>query len=352
MTLSGRFGTGHVEPTYSDMINLTMVTPPTGPANVNQDGMLYVSARCTNCTNLAKSMIDLTDTAQPFIFALGEVDRFPATMSMSGPLRRHAYYGTFTMDLTMATDDGGDDPISLHDENENSVLTSFTKDMDIADPVHAFVMVAAFLIIFPLGALSIGVLKNVKMHMIFQAIGLALGIIGAASGFYLTTIYNRSMHFNSGHQIFGLLIVIALIGQGIGGFVHHRHYVKSGLPLMNGIPIKGHRMIIGPLIMIAGLINAAIGFKFALAYQWNRVYIPLAIVVMVVVTLIIFMRGYISRRMPMAKKPPIISAPQPQPFGQGLPPHLLGSGRNFATAMRRDDLPSYGLNPVKPRDMV
>jgi len=347
VTLSGRFGTGHVEPVYSDMINLTMVTPPAGPANVNRDGMLYVSARCTNCTQLAKSRIDLNSTAQPFLFALGEAGRFPATMAMDGPLRRHAYYGMFTMDLTMATDGGGDDPISLHGMNENSEFIEFHKDIDIADLVHALVLILAFLIVFPLGALSIGILKSVKIHMIFQTGGLALGVIGAASGFYLSTVYNRSKHFSSGHQIIGLLLVMALIGQWVGGFLHHRQFAKTHVPWMNGLPIKGHRMVMGPLILVLGLTNGAIGFRFAVANQYNRIYIPIAIVVMIAVALLIFMRDFISKKMPMGKKNPIISAPQPQPFGQGFPERL----GDYATAMRRDDL-SYGLDPVKPRSMV
>jgi hypothetical protein len=328
-----------------------MVTP-SGPANVNQNGMLYVSGTCTNCTNLAKSTIDLTNTAQPFIFALGEVDRFPATTSKSGPLRRHAYYGQFTMDLTMATDDGGDDPISLHDENENSQLMGFMKDNDIADPLHAFVMAVAFLVVFPLGVLSIGVLKSVKVHMVFQAVGISLTIIGAASGFYLTTIYNRSKHFDSGHQIIGLLLVIALIGQWVGGFLHHRHYVKTGQSWMNGLPIKGHRVIMGPLILLIGLVNTAVGFKFAVANQWNHIYIPIAIVMAVAVAVIIFMRDFISRKMPMLKKNPILRASQPQPFGQDSPAGPGPYGGNYATTMRSDNPSSYSLDPVKPRDIV
>jgi len=299
---------------------------------------------------LAMSKIDLTSTAQPFIFALGEAGRFPATMAMDGPLRRHAYYGMFTMDLAVATDDGGDDPISLHDANENSMFGGFTVDSDIPDLVHALALMLAFLIVFPMGALSIVVLKSVKVHMIFQTIGLILGVIGAASGLYLSTVYNRSNHFTSGHQIIGLVLVVLLIGQWVGGFLHHRHFAKSGLPWMNGLPIKSHRMFIGPLILILGLINGAVGFRFAVAYQYNRIYIPVAVVVVTVVGLTIFARGFISKRIPIGKKKLVISAPQPQPFGEGF---SQGLGGNYATSMKRDDLlPSYSLDPVKPRSMV
>lgn len=358
MTLSGRFGTGNVEPTYSDTIGLSTVTPPSGPTNINEDGMLFVSGTCTNCTNLAESTIDLTSTAQPFIFAVGDVDRFPATTSKSGPLRSHPYYGYFTMDLTKATNSSGGGPISLHSEIENAQLTRFLVDHDIVDPLHAFVMVIAFLVIFPLGVLSLRVLKNIKLHMIFQSIGLALGIIGAACGFYLTTIYNRSKNFNSAHQIIGLLVVIALISQWVGGFLHHRYYVKNRRPWMNGVPIKGHKMVLGPIILLGGLVDAGIGFNLALAHRWNYVYVPLAIAMVVVVTAIIFMREVISRRiMRRRQQNPIIGVPQAQPFGQGPP--AGGFGGNYATTTRSDialnrmpsnNLSSYSLDPVKTRD--
>jgi Eukaryotic cytochrome b561 len=346
VTLSGRFGTGHVEPTYSDMIDLSMVTPPSGPANMIEDGMLFVSGTCMNCTNLAMSTIDLTSTAQSFIFAVGEENRYPATMSKSGPLRRHAYYGTFTMDLTMATDMGGDDPISLHDMNENAMLTSFMKDHDIADPVHAFVLVLAFLVVFPSGVLSFRILKNVKLHMILQSIGLGLGVIGAASGFYLTTVYNRSKHFNSAHQIIGVLLVIALIGQWVAGFVNHRYYLKNRQPLMNGLPMKIHKRIMGPIILLVGLANGAIGFNFALANKWNYVYIPLCAAMLVVVAVVFFTRDIINRRIARTKRNPSIGAQAW--YGED---HM--TNRNMHGLNRIPSNPSmYDLNPVKPRDMT
>jgi hypothetical protein len=71
---------------------------------------------------------------------------------------------------------------------------------------------------------------------------------------------------------------------------------------------------------------------------------------MLAVTVIIFMRGFINKKIPLGKKKLVIGAPQPHPFGQGVP-EGLGHG-NYATAMKTDDLPSYSLDPVKPRSMV
>jgi hypothetical protein len=370
VTLSPRFANGHSEPTYSDTIKLSKATPPSGPINMYQDGMYFVSGACKGCTHLAPNTLDLNSTAQPFIFALGQQGRYPATTSLSGPLRRHAYYGFFTMDMTKATDSGGDDAIPLHNVNSNAALVgkSIVRDRDIGDPAHAFVMVIAWLIIFPLGILSLRIFKSVKFHMMFQTIGLLLGIIGAATGFYLTTLYNRSKHFNSAHQIIGLLLVIALIGQWVGGFLHHRYFVRNQRPLMNGKPIKGHKLVLGPIILLVGLVNAAIGFNFAVAHQWNYVYIPFAIVMIIASTAVVLVRDIIARRFAGRKQNPIIGPPQPMPFGGQPPPAGPGGfyGRDAAppslAASTRSDIaldrlpsydpPSYHAEPVKPRDMI
>lgn len=370
VTLSPRLSDGHSEPTYSDTIKLSMVTPPKGPNNTYQDGMYFVSGTCKGCIHLAPNTLDLNSTAQPFIFALGEEGRYPATASLSGPLRRHAYYGYFTMDMTKATHGGGDDAISLHNVNANAALvgSGIVTDHDLADPGHAFVMVLAWLIIFPLGVLSLRVLKNVKLHMMFQTIGLILGILGAASGFYLTTLYNRSKHFNSAHQIIGLLLVIALIGQWVGGFLHHRYHVRNQGPWMNGLPIKGHKLVLGPVILLVGLVNAAVGFNFAVAHQWNYIYVPLAIVMLITATAVVLIRDIIARRLGGRKQHPIIGPPQPMPFGWQPPPAGSGDfyGRSAAppslAASTRSDIaldrlpshepPSYSAEPVKPRDMI
>ena len=370
VTLSPRLCNGHNEPTFSDAINLSMVSPPSGPANMYQDGMYFVSGACKGCTHLAPNTLDLNSTAQPFIFALGEEGRYPSTPSMDGPLRRHAYYGVFTMDMTKATDNGGDDAISLHSANANAELVGHgvVTDHDVADPGHALIMVLAWLIVFPLGVLSLRVLKNVKLHMMFQTIGLILGILGAFSGFYLTILYNRSKHFDSTHQIIGLLLVIALIGQWVGGFLHHRYYVRNQRPWMNGKPIKVHKLALGPIILAVGLVNAAIGFNFAVAHQWNYIYVPLAIVMIIATTAIILVRDIIARRLAGRKQNLVIGPPQLMPFGSQPPPTGPGNfhGRgpappSLAPSTRSDialdrlpsyDPPNYSAEPVKPRDMI
>lgn len=74
---------------------------------------------------------------------------------------------------------------------KNVEVQGSSVDHDYADGLHAFVMVATFLIVFPLGVLALRLRQNVRIHSMLQTGGMVLVVIGAATGFYLTSLYNR-----------------------------------------------------------------------------------------------------------------------------------------------------------------
>ena len=68
------------------------------------------------------------------------------------------------------------------------------------------------------------------------------------------TVYTdniQSRHFNSGHQIFGLLIIIAMIAQSVVGFLNHRIY-KQTLSATKLAPIH---IWLGRTVIPAGIVN-------------------------------------------------------------------------------------------------
>jgi hypothetical protein len=65
------------------------------------------------------------------------------------------------------------------------------SDGDKAGPAHAAIMLAAYVIIFPLGALLLRFLESVKTHYVVQTIRLLVTIIGVGIGLYLSTMYNQ-----------------------------------------------------------------------------------------------------------------------------------------------------------------
>ena len=65
------------------------------------------------------------------------------------------------------------------------------SDGDKVGPAHAAIMLAAFVVIFPLGAVLLRFLESVKAHYIVQTIGLLATVFGVGVGLYLGTMYNH-----------------------------------------------------------------------------------------------------------------------------------------------------------------
>jgi hypothetical protein len=61
----------------------------------------------------------------------------------------------------------------------------------------------------------------------------------------------QTKNFSTGHQIFGLVVMLALIAQFILGFMHHRIWKKTQAPTKM---ISVH-VWLGPLVIIGGIAN-------------------------------------------------------------------------------------------------
>jgi hypothetical protein len=192
----------------------------------------------------------------------------------------------------------------------------------------------------------------------------------------------QSKSFTNGHQIVGILVFILLIAQWVLGFLHHRSYLKTQRPTWM---IKPHKFGIGPVTMALGLINAAFGFKFALAGNFNLVYVPIVIAVLILLTISILTKRFLMGRRRIRKNGPMGfgepgSAPiynSNQPFEHrpydasashaGAPaPAYGGAGGYAGYDSSRSDIalsnmgqppsysqqPSYSGQPAKPREMI
>jgi hypothetical protein len=100
--------------------------------------------------------------------------------------------------------------------------------------------------------------------------------------------------------------VLFLIGQWVVGFLHHRFYVRNQRGWMGGRPIKVHKVIIGPAALLTGLLNVSLGFNLAIGGRWNRIYVPLVIVMLILLFGSIFFKGFFVKR--RARKEPSAAA--------------------------------------------
>jgi hypothetical protein len=203
---------GHSEPSHTDLVTVEKIFSDAYAPNSNTVGEKITISHfaCRNCSHL--STLDFTNTAQPFIWALGPPHRKMDSDSLDAPLRRHAYYGQFTMDMTVATTqldfpEGGtygrvpapnQGNENIDDAGEGVFVTGGAsqvygnrKDNDFGPALHAIMMCLAFILVFPLGALLLRFLKSVLWHSLIQVLGVVFMAVGLGAAIYTSGQFNR-----------------------------------------------------------------------------------------------------------------------------------------------------------------
>lgn len=184
VTISPRLCYGHNEPTFTKDVKI-QVQPGTGIAN----GNMTVNAICSNCRSWKGGKIDPASIEAKFIFATGPNGNINSN-SGSANIKRHASYGTFTMDLTKAVG-AAQIPVNMFSDTAGTVQTQDKTDHDFSAPLHAVAMIFVFVGLMPAGVLILRVLKSPRWHGYNQTASAALALIGAFLGIYAGTMYNR-----------------------------------------------------------------------------------------------------------------------------------------------------------------
>lgn len=236
ITLSPRLSNGHVEPSYTKNVGIS-VLPGSGISN----GIMTANVMCTNCRSWGKHSLSPNDTQAMFIFGSG--DGSLKSNSLTAGIKRHSSYGSFTMDLTKAYGKAGVPAGAVTSDTSGTVQTSNKTDHDFAPALHAAVMILAFVVLMPLGVFILRILNSPKWHGFNQTLSAIVAIIGVFLGIYIGTMYNRvstpspakinlpnclqTKSYQSAHQIFGIVIILAMIAQFILGFWHHRLHKRT-----------------------------------------------------------------------------------------------------------------------------
>lgn len=153
-----------------------------------------VIARCRHCRDGPGSMINFNSTTQPMIYAIGPDDVELNSNSKSAGLRRHEYYGKFTMNLFQASlgqEDPFDFPINSTTNNGTATVDHEVHDRDFSSSIHAVFMAGVFVILFPLGTVWLRIFGLVRSHWITQVSGFFIILIGAGIGVRMSKEYNR-----------------------------------------------------------------------------------------------------------------------------------------------------------------
>ncbi|KAF8850368.1 hypothetical protein BDZ45DRAFT_809191 [Acephala macrosclerotiorum] len=142
-------------------------------------------------------------------------------------------HGVFRMDLTLASREADTPAIPTADTSGSVQVSSKNNDSDFASQLHAPLMIFVFVVVMPV------------------------------------------MNFNSAHQIFGLLIVVAVIGQFVLGYMHHRIYKQT----QNTTKLAPIHVWLGRFVILAGTINGFLGFPLAPSPQYDGVLAGLVVIV-------------------------------------------------------------------------
>ncbi|KAI0472899.1 hypothetical protein GGR56DRAFT_697684 [Xylariaceae sp. FL0804] len=310
LTLSPRLAPAQAEPVYAPDIDIEAL-PGTGLVD---DGTNFVfNGRCGNCRTWRATggpgSIDAASTSQAMIYATGARGDLRAD-DPAAPLRFHADYGSFAMDLARATGPGGVPVFARTADVESSAGTTQGAidrrgRVDGRARAHAAVMVLAFLGAYPFGVLVLRLGGWVRWHAANQAVGLVLVVVGAGLGFAISGEYNRSKKFNTAHQVIGILVLVAVLAQFGLGIAHHRLFRRrtgggSGQQQQQQQPTSSSRLApyhvwLGRGVLLLGIVNGFLGFPLAQAPGYDWVLAGLVLVILPAVALLLATKHLVAR---------------------------------------------------------
>ncbi|GFF63611.1 LOW QUALITY PROTEIN: cytochrome b561 and DOMON domain-containing protein At3g61750 [Aspergillus lentulus] len=118
---------------------------------------------------------------------------------------------------------------------------------------YGILMSVAFILIFPLGATVLRLVKSkhaVWLHFGIQLTGWALMLGGLATGIRL---------HNNAHTIFGTVIVVLMLIQPFLGVIHHWIYIRK----KTRTALAPVHVWLGRILIILGMVNGGLGLRLA-----------------------------------------------------------------------------------------
>ena len=221
------YGEKHGEPSYNPNIDCSLIAatelndtsmasnPSNVVAAVNGKDTFVVNAHCRNITNIPfdnihtstkrtlearknkkpepPTLLNLTNTQQSFIFALGPTNKHLSSDATDAGIRRHSVYGQFTMDMAAATSALASLVTAVDTwENSNAQLVSGPKnDSDWIGAAHGLLMIGTFVLLWPTGVIFLRVLERVKWHAWIQGVGMGLVVVGFVLAMQVGSSYNH-----------------------------------------------------------------------------------------------------------------------------------------------------------------
>ncbi|KAH8691203.1 hypothetical protein BGW36DRAFT_349047 [Talaromyces proteolyticus] len=275
ITLSSRIATGNNEPVFSPTLDIDIL-----PGSNTSNGLMTVNARCKNCLSWSSGALNLSDTVYPWNYALGPNTAQNVKLTSNSPsacLEMHVEYGLFTLDMTHLTMGAGALPTSFTSPIGSRASGSPVLTSNFPTIIHAVLATIPLVLFLPTGVIFLRIFPgSVRWHWVSQTVSSVIGLFGAAVGFYLSTWFNKSKSFSSGHQIIGYIICAGMIVQWFLGFWQHRIYKQKQSPTKYGLI---HRYL-GHFVFVLAIIDGGVGLSWS--YTASPVIIGYSVAVGVV----------------------------------------------------------------------
>ncbi|KAK4554555.1 hypothetical protein LTR86_008410 [Recurvomyces mirabilis] len=276
VTISQRSASGHNMPTEVSQSTVTLLE-----GSGVQGNTMTANIRCTGCTSWSGGTMNPTDSSSNWIYAYKEGSAL-ATNDAATSIQQHDEHGSLQLDLTQARGGSSQNPF-LAAQTSNTTNTSGTSGTTTTTQsggggggasssssnnsqntillVHASLAGIAFVALFPGGAILIH-LANFKsaiwIHAAIQALAYIVFIAAAGLGIYLAVNQGKfsSTGIDIAHPIIGLVLLGLFFFQPIGGWLHHRQFVKNG----RRTAISYVHIFTGRVGIALGMVNGALGF--------------------------------------------------------------------------------------------
>lgn len=256
ITLSPRLGAGHKEPLFNPAVQVSLLDG-SGISN----GVMTANIRCDSCLSWAGGSENVKSASAPFIWAVRHGEPLESTDVTEG-IHIHDKFGGFTVDFAKATGGNTDNPFSDSSLSASAAKAAAQKSSGHQmQTAHAIILSIVFVLLFPSFALTLHLFPSSKtvpyIHAPLQLFALAAAIVGFGLGIAMVV---NSGHVSGYHQIIGIVDIAALVlFQPIMGLLQHLHYRKHG---NKSIFAYIHRWL-GRFLVILGIINGGLGFKYA-----------------------------------------------------------------------------------------
>ncbi|KAI4270151.1 MAG: hypothetical protein L6R38_007217 [Xanthoria sp. 2 TBL-2021] len=152
-----------------------------------QDGRYLAVGICHNCKEWQSGSVDFDSTTQPMIYAVGPDDLHLNSDAQDAGLRRHTYWGSFTIDLRAARGDPAAFPPNELNTSNATAKGDEHNDHEYTSSLHAVAMAGTG---FNLASASH---HNTAYAII---IGIVIAILFGLA-FFLTRRRRRQEAFNS-----------------------------------------------------------------------------------------------------------------------------------------------------------